>query len=162
MVVIMAACSPKSYLETGLPYKNTIYLSTDTSQTHAHVYQGGRQVLLNDTLTYYSYRADRIHATRGGLAGKPLHGLYTEQYADGALKSQGTFYYGLRQGEWRYWRPDGSLRETTTWKIGIQTGRFYKYSENGQLLQRGRLKSGRPVDPDSVWWKRLINKRRSR
>jgi len=69
-------------------------------------------------LFYFWYYAGGIHSTQGGYSGKLLDGSYNEYYLSKALKQQGTFKKGLKNGKWKSWSEDGSLKEDILWKNG--------------------------------------------
>lgn len=72
--------------------------------------------------TYYWFSKDSIFTTKGGYAGRLLHGEYKVFYPDKSLRESGYFRYGLKDGTWKTWYPDGSAESVSYWKNGKMKG----------------------------------------
>jgi antitoxin component YwqK of YwqJK toxin-antitoxin module len=84
--------------------------------------------LYNDRF-YFWYSSNRIHSTQGGYSGRLLNGNYKEFYPGKALKEEGYFKEGLKDGIWKSWNEYGNLVEQYTWKKGLLSGKFIRCDE---------------------------------
>jgi len=104
----------------------------------------------SDTLSYYWYKSQKIHATQGMSAGELLHGNFLKYHTDGQLAEQGLFKYGLKHGLWMTWYENGKIKSRQTYKNGVLKGRFTFYNEDGSVKKSGKYKKGienvKPVD----------------
>lgn len=83
--------------------------------------------------TYYWYKAQKVIFTQGGNSGQLLHGKFEALYGNKQLCEKGSFYKGLKDNEWNYWRTDGTMLRKEHWKKGKQRGKQYAYDTNGDL-----------------------------
>lgn len=100
-----------------------------------------KKIDLNNDRSYMWYTSQKIMETKGGYAGKLIHGSYKAFYLNNQLKEQGEIKYGLKNKEWKYWYPDGKLKEVITWKSGIKNGPYYLYNDYGQLMAQSNFKN---------------------
>lgn len=101
-----------------------------------------KKMKYNDTLSYYWFKAQKIHHTQGVSAGYPLHGTYSKHYNSGQIAEKGTFDKGLKSGVWRTWYISGKIKAVRHYKNGILNGNFELYNENGELVTKGHYKNG--------------------
>lgn len=92
--------------------------------------------------TYYWYYDDDIKSNQGGHAGDLLHGPYVVFRSNNNMVTKGTFNYGLKDGDWKYWYNNGKLRLTESWKNGERYGTSKIYSREGDLLRTEDYKNG--------------------
>lgn len=69
-------------------------------------------------------------------------------YLHGAMKEQGSYYDGMRQGVWKLWYGDGKLASEIEYDQDLPDGKFSSYWENGNVKLAGRYIGG---VPDGVW-----------
>jgi antitoxin component YwqK of YwqJK toxin-antitoxin module len=93
--------------------------------------------------TYYWLVNREIKSSQGGYSGKLLHGLYSDFYLNNALKEQGVFRMGLKEGNWKCWTEAGVLISETYYKNGVANGKFLRYDANGQVKETGTYKNGK-------------------
>jgi hypothetical protein len=111
--------------------------------------------LYNDRF-YFWYSSNRIHSTQGGYSGRLLNGNYKEFYPGKALKEEGYFKEGLKDGIWKSWNEYGNLVEQYTWKKGLLSGKFIRCDEKGYIRQSGKYRNGILLARDSVsLWQKL-------
>lgn len=107
--------------------------------------------------TYYWYKANEIQKTKGGVAGKPLHGEYEVFTSDGQIITKGSFDDGLKTGIWLRWN-ENQLGSQIEFDQGIPNGN-YKYYRAGKVVEEGQYlsgnKNGRVIfyDQDSSYYR---------
>ena len=99
-----------------------------------------KDIKLNNERVYLWYGSQKIMETKGGYAGKLIHGYYRDFYLNSQLKEQGEIRYGLKNKEWKYWYPDGNLREVICWKNGVKNGTYILYNDYGQIMAKGKFR----------------------
>jgi antitoxin component YwqK of YwqJK toxin-antitoxin module len=128
-------------------YELTSYKHTLTYADHKVVLmaQQSNTVLkkVESDKKYYWIANHEIRSTQGGYSGKLLHGLYLDYYLNNALKEQGLFNMGLKDGNWKSWTEEGVLLAEINFKNGVEEGNFYTYTAIGQLKEAGNYKKGK-------------------
>ena len=113
----------------GYLIRTSIFLTDDISE---HLYDR----------IYHSYTRDRLIETQGSHLGRLLHGEYQKfQEADMQLIEEGSFHYGLQDGDWKHWE-GGILRKMESWQYGQRHGDYSLFDERGQLIEQGRYREG--------------------
>lgn len=95
--------------------------------------------------TYFWYKSNEIHQSKGGYSGNLLHGKYVKYYITNNLAEKGSFSYGLKKGEWKSWYKNGSLKVIHNWKKGELSGEYFSHNDSGKLLVEGRYSKGKKV-----------------
>jgi antitoxin component YwqK of YwqJK toxin-antitoxin module len=95
--------------------------------------------------TYFWYKSNEIHQSKGDYAGDLLHGNYVRHYITNELAEKGDFSYGLKKGEWKNWYKNGSLKSISNWKRGALSGEYFLHNDSGELLLKGRYSKGEKV-----------------
>ncbi len=121
----------------GLRHTRSVTYSTDF-----YVNTTPKKIKYKDTLSYFWFKAQKIHVTQGSSNGYPLHGSYTKSYNSGQIAEKGTFHKGLKNGEWRTWYESGKLKSIYVYKDGLLHGNYNLFDENGTLLEVGKFKNG--------------------
>ena len=65
----------------------------------------------------------------------------TIRYNNGAIKMQGYYVKGKREGVWRSWYSNGKLWSEGTYKQGVKEGKTVVWYENGQKRYEGNYKN---------------------
>ena len=94
--------------------------------------------LVSSYRTYYWYKSNEIHESKGGYGGHLLHNTYTKYFITNELQEQGKFVFGLKDGEWKEWYQNGQLKSVTNWVKGQRSGGYWFYNDEGELLTRGK------------------------
>lgn len=94
---------------------------------------------------YYWQGPTQILRTAGAYNGRLLTGDYQLTSRNGNLLGSGRFYEGLKNGQWRTWRPDGTPLTSSRWRRGRQRGRTRYYNEAGLLLPPPALAKPAPA-----------------
>ena len=125
----------------------TVSLSSRDYSTEVEI--SVKDIKVNTKLqrTYYWFKAQEIHQSRGDYEGKLLHGNYTTFYRSKNLKEKGVFDKGLKNGEWKSWYPDGEIKEVSHWKEGQKHGTMATYDEEGNLLTLITYRKGKLHGP---------------
>lgn len=102
---------------------------------------------LNPSLnsTYYWYKSNEIHQSKGGYSGNLLHGDYTRYYITNQLSEKGVFSFGLKVKEWKSWFKNGQLKSVCNWKNGRLSGNYTLYDDFGKILLSGKYSKGNKV-----------------
>jgi len=108
-----------------------------------HVLVKDKNTRLQPQCTYYWYKNQKVHFSRGDYEGQLLHGDYAVFYRSKNLKEKGTFDKGLKEGTWKSWYPNGEIASRTNWKKGRLHGVKITYSETGKLLSIDHYKKGK-------------------
>jgi len=92
--------------------------------------------------TYFWYKSNEIHQSKGGCSGDLLHGDYVRHYITNELAEKGNFSYGLKKGEWKSWFKNGKLKTIAHWKNGELSGKYFLHNDSGELLLKGKYSKG--------------------
>ena len=92
---------------------------------------------------YYWFKGGLIHNTQSGMTGELLHDKFIKMYHSNQLAEQGTFKKGLKIGLWKTWFTNGMVETTQKWRNGLQSGKFFRYDENGFLIEKGSFNCGK-------------------
>ncbi|MBQ4821386.1 hypothetical protein [Aquimarina sp. MMG016] len=96
-----------------------------------------------DYKEYFWFKTGKIHSSYGGVNGQLLHGEYKKTYRENGIAEQGEFHYGLKDNIWKSWYENGKIEKITNWQKGIATGIYREFTENGELLIRGKFKNSK-------------------
>lgn len=72
-----------------------------------------------------------------------LDGPYVSYYANGKVKSKGSYKNGLPTGEWEYFYENGKLKMKGELEKGSNHGPWKYFFENGQLSMEGEVYNGK-------------------
>ncbi len=98
-------------------------------------------------LTYFWFKAGQLHATKGGCAGKVVHGVYRVHSTQGTMLAYGMMEYGLKTGTWRKFNPvTGDLAQLESWNQGKRVAVMVKINGKWKRIDRKRIKL--------FWWKK--------
>lgn len=109
----------------------------------AYVLPIKREPVMDPDVTYYWFKAGRIHHTQRGYSGRLLNGHFSSFYLTKNLKEEGDFKKGIKSGFWRSWRENGILERSAYYRNGQENGRFFAYGDSGEVKQTGRMKDGK-------------------
>ncbi len=101
-----------------------------------------KKMKYEETLTYFWFKSQAIHATQGSSAGDILHGKFSKFYVNGQLAEQGEFEKGLKNGIWMTWYENGELKTKLTYSKGMLDGKFSTYDQETDSLQTGKYQNG--------------------
>lgn len=138
------------YLKNIIPYQNHISFTT-SNNTHIRAEitaKDAKEDYLSNQTWYFWYHKDTIIQAQGAHNGKLLHGEYKEFFSNWKPKVEGSFHYGKKVGEWKFWDDNGYLRKIGRWRGGHETGRFRLYNDKGTLVQKGKMKKGKVDEKD--------------
>ena len=62
---------------------------------------------------------------------------FKDYYANGKVRSEGSYERGYENGLWKYYYEDGTLQEETNYFIGKLNGSVRRYHPNGKLMNEG-------------------------
>jgi len=119
------------------------HFKDDSTRAEFYILLEDKKIRHRDTLNYYWFHAQKLHATQQGSAGKILHGPFTRFYHQGQLAEKGAFRYGLKHGTWRSWFPSGNLASEYHYKKGILHGKYMTFDRKGQVLDYGKYRRGK-------------------
>lgn len=91
--------------------------------------------------TYYWFKAGAIHNSESGIAGQLLDDAFEKFYLNNQLAEKGEFRKGLRVGVWKTWYQNGVIKTNQYWDEGKKKGMSFLYSEQGELIEKGRFRS---------------------
>lgn len=123
----------------GELFTGVIEFKDDKKNTHAlSEWTDGKQK------GFYTYLNENGHPekllyTEQTPEGVKIKGMRFEYkyYANGRLKSVGTFLNKLQHGTWRTYYPNGRLETVESWYHGEPIGAVESYSDEGVLIMRG-------------------------
>jgi len=92
--------------------------------------------------TYFWYKSNEIHQSKGDYSGDLLQGNYVRHYITNELAEKGNFSYGLKKGEWKSWFKNGKLKTIAHWKNGELSGKYFLHNDSGELLLKGKYSRG--------------------
>jgi len=95
--------------------------------------------------TYFWYKSNEIHQSKGDYSGDLLQGIYVRHYITNELAEKGNFSYGLKKGEWKSWYKNGSLKAINNWKKGELSGKYFLHNDSGALLLKGKYLKGERI-----------------
>ncbi|WP_417873664.1 toxin-antitoxin system YwqK family antitoxin [Xanthomarina gelatinilytica] len=104
---------------------------------------------LKKELRYYWYENNRVKSSIYGVKGKVLNGRYVKTSLDsGEIMEEGSFFYGVKDGEWKEWNKGGGRKRNEVWKKGYLDGKYELYGDNSELLLTGIYKKGKKT---GIW-----------
>ena len=92
--------------------------------------------------TYYWFKANAIHHSKGDFGGELLNGSYKRYYITNELEIKGEFVNGLKKGLWKAWYKNGQLRKIEHWKNGLLVGSYQEFDATGKLTLKGKYNNG--------------------
>jgi len=95
--------------------------------------------------TYFWYKSNEIHQSKGDYSGNLLQGKYVRHYITNELAEKGIFSFGLKKGEWKSWYKNGSLKAINNWKKGELSGKCFLHNDSGELVLKGKYSKGKKV-----------------
>jgi antitoxin component YwqK of YwqJK toxin-antitoxin module len=82
-------------------------------------------------------------------------GLWVTRYANGQVRSEGTFKSGVKDGSWTLYHQNGNLQSEATFVNGHYSGYYCSYHENGHKFREGEynVAQGNSADgrKEGVW-----------
>lgn len=133
-------------------YNTRRYVTENGQKSEFYVYANDQAIRVNDTVFYYWFKSQKVHRSKGGYAGKLLHGTYNKFYFDGQIQEKGSFKKGVKIDKWYTWYENGELESFYNYKKGFKHGRYFLYNSDGSIAERGKFKKN----------KRKIKKEKSR
>ncbi|MFM2016882.1 MAG: hypothetical protein RL007_538 [Bacteroidota bacterium] len=127
------------------PTSSRITINTADSLVRTWGIDTKKNKRIQNDVTYYWFQNNLVHHTDGGYTGKLLHGSYQSVYPDGQLKIQGTFHYGVKEGEWKHWLPDGRIKETLQYSNGKLHGKYELFSYSPDTCYVRKYKHGKEI-----------------
>lgn len=76
----------------------------------------------------------------------PYTGIATENFQDGRVRAEASFFNGKRDGMSRYWHANGTLKSEEQWFDGLEDGLFREWNEEKQLLRAVKYKRGELIE----------------
>jgi len=134
IIILFVACGVKP------EYLQNKKIQTESFKEDLTVVTKGSHV--SSYRTYYWYKSNEVHQSKGGYGGELLHDNYTKYFITNELQEQGDFVFGLKDGEWKEWYKNGKLKEVTNWEKGQQHGGYWFYNEKGELITKGKYLHG--------------------
>ena len=111
--------------------------------------------------TYYWFKTQNIHNSKGDYGGKLLDGPYIKYYINNQIAEKGSFKNGIKTGVWNTWYTSGQLAITERWRHGIQSGKHIQYDSLGIVISKGKYKHGKkarfwiyPKTGDTIFYKK--------
>jgi len=95
--------------------------------------------------TYFWYKSNEIHQSKGDYSGNLLQGKYVKHYITNELAEKGVFSYGLKKGEWKSWFKNGKLKAIDNWRDGKLSGKYFLHNDSGELVIKGKYSKGNKV-----------------
>ncbi|SEC56355.1 Antitoxin component YwqK of the YwqJK toxin-antitoxin module [Tenacibaculum sp. MAR_2009_124] len=101
------------------------------------------KVKLKKDIKIYWYTFEKIQSSFYGFNGKLLNGYYRKSLKDSKrIIEEGSFFYGMKDGEWKEWDNRGSLINIIHWKKGRKEGISECYDENHKVVSKGAFRKG--------------------
>ena len=117
----------KSLKQDGFQYQFTVLDEDERGIWH-----------FNKSKFYFWYKAQKVLSTQGGASGQLLNGDFEAFHENKQLAQKGTFYKGLKDGNWIYWRKNGTLITIENWKHGEYSGTKELFNEKGELIETSK------------------------
>ena len=137
----------QKYFKEAIPFNNKARFTTaDSIHIIAEHTDKRYKEPLRLQVFYYWYIKDTIVQAQGTYHGKLLHGRYQEFYPNHQPKVEGSFFMGRKTGLWKYWDQHGRLRKASHWRNSKEHGRYAIYNEDGEVIQKGRMRKGKLRD----------------
>lgn len=119
----MLLLSAHVYADSGNPDTPSpvrrIVISTVDSTLNFHIRIASNNLGgFQKDITYYWEKSGVIHKNQGSFFGNILHGSYVATDSKGRMRTQGEFYNGTKDEEWKSWNADGSIARVEYWKKG--------------------------------------------
>ncbi|MDJ1484495.1 toxin-antitoxin system YwqK family antitoxin [Cytophagaceae bacterium YF14B1] len=94
-------------------------------------------------ITYYDKGKEHVKEKYTISNTKPpyLQGPYENYYANGKVRSRGTYKKGVPDGNWTYYYENGKLKIKGNWQNSRKNGIWSYYYENGNLQMEGTLQN---------------------
>ena len=87
-----------------------------------------------------------LHKYKSGKSGEmkngKKHGVWSEYYVNGSLKTKGTYQMGNKHGEWVECKKDGRISSVENYKHGKKNGIWRGYHANGKLMSVRSFQNG--------------------
>jgi antitoxin component YwqK of YwqJK toxin-antitoxin module len=129
--------------EDDMDYSNRSITLTNKEFTYRFfIYNKPVERKIRDNVTYYWYKAGKIHKNEKGYSGSLLDGRFEKYDLNGNLLEKGTFKKGVKDGLWKTWDMDGNLTEESSWKKGFRQN-ITRYSKTGEILSELNYKKGK-------------------
>ena len=74
---------------------------------------------LHPLIEYHWHLNGKLRSTFGDYSGNLLHGEFEEFDKSNRLFSKGVFFYGVKDGDWKYWNRDGEICGWEKWRKGF-------------------------------------------
>lgn len=113
---------------------------TDTSFKY-EFYVTDKEPEVESDRIYYWFKGGAIHNSEYGVSGNLLDDTFDKFYLNNQLAEQGSFNKGLKVGLWKTWYENGAVETTQYWDEGRKKGFFYHYTQDGQLMEKGRYRA---------------------
>lgn len=118
---------------------------------------------LKKSKVYTSYSNGALHATRGVLSGKVLHGDYKEISLSGALLKVGKFRKGLKDGYWASYNEKGEMVQDLTYSNGDTVSAVRLYNSDGlveKVILPVKMQKKSKIKAEKEYKKSLIKGRK--
>jgi hypothetical protein len=92
--------------------------------------------------TYYWYASNQLHSSQGAYDGRLLDGSYQLSGRNRAIRIQGNFKKGKRDGRWLQWHDNGNLKTIEHWRQSRLHGIYQLFDPSGNRLASGTYKNG--------------------
>ncbi len=100
------------------------------------------EVYLGDTIRYTEYYATGSPKLEGSRIHDVNTGLWTSYYESGTIRSEGHYLAGERHGPWKFYHENGKLSSVGDFVEGSTVGKWTYYYENGNISAEGAEKAG--------------------
>lgn len=154
LVLLLALVSCNSYQLLMKNYSHSVSVKHSSARINAHILVESKKIHPKKNRYYYGFKGGEIYRTESGVHGTALHGDYREEYLEGGLKEAGKFYSGLKHGVWKEWYKNGELKTLFHYVHGRKTRKYFRYSESGVVLEKGRYCKDKKVGKE---YKRTLN-----
>lgn len=129
------------------PFTREVVISSEDSVIRANILIMPVELKLEDELFYYWYNKGQINRNMGGYSGDLLSGDYLVFDNNKNMITRGAFYYGLKDGTWKYWYHDGNIKRIENWEMGRLDGEIKIYNKSRGILKTVYYKDGLKIDP---------------
>ena len=142
MVLCMLPVVLQAQESSWEPFTREVNINAGDSLMIARILINHEKIKTDNNLTYFWYHGGKINANAGDFAGELLHGVYLTYDNRKNLITKGNYYYGLKDGTWKYWFPDGKLKRVINWHKGLLDGTSKIYNKEGVLVRTMEYKNG--------------------
>ncbi|HRO38867.1 MAG TPA: hypothetical protein PLZ25_03015, partial [Flavobacteriales bacterium] len=132
-----------------LTLRNTYHSNGTVSSIGSYTKDGRKEGLFRDfdasgkPVDASIYRDDRIVATGAVSEAGAMNGPWTEYYATGEKRAEGSYVEGRKEGLWTFYHRGGEVEQKGNYREGLPQGEWRWFYPTGQLHREEHYRKGR-------------------